>query len=141
LTLMVVPALLAREPRARKRGLRRVLELHVDHDDGGRERHLVLVLDHVRPDRRLRPEADVVDPYLPELAGAVVDVRVRDTPRLLVDEEDALAVRVLRQLRDAFERIDVPLLPLLVEGPVDLLVPLHRVVLTVQDADDVALTE
>src|SRR5438128_10596524 len=87
LGLVEVPALLAREARARQRGLGRVLELHVDHDDRRCERQLVLVLDHVRALEGLLPVAHVVDPDLPQLARAIVDVGVRDAPGLLVDEE------------------------------------------------------
>src|SRR5207249_3273073 len=73
-------------------------------------------------------EAPVVDPYLPQLARAVVDVRVGHHPGLLVDEDDALAVGVLRELGDAFHHPHLALLPHVVEGPVGLGVPLHRVV-------------
>src|SRR5919198_3520902 len=64
LALVEVPALLAREARARQRGLGRVLELHVDHDDRRDEAPLVRVLDHVGALEGLLPEADVVDPDL-----------------------------------------------------------------------------
>src|SRR5437879_3394511 len=87
------------------------------------------------------PEGHVVDPDLPQLARAVVDVRERDHPRLLVDEDDALAVGVLRQLGDALDHVDPALLPFLVERPVDLVVPLHRVVLGVVAAQEIALAE
>src|SRR5262249_30316790 len=97
LTLVIVPALLAPVSWARQRRLRGVLELHVHHDDGRREGHLVVVDDGVVSGNRL-PEADVVDPDLPQLSGAIVDVGERDTPALLVDEQDALRVGVLRQL-------------------------------------------
>src|SRR5438128_11931424 len=139
--LVVIPALLARKARARQRRLGCMLELHVHHHDRGREGQLVLVLDHTGAVEGLLPEAHVVDPDLPQLARALVDVAVRDAPGLLVDEEDALAVGVLRQLRDALECVDVPLLPHLVHGPVDLVVPLHWVVLRVNDAQDVALAQ
>src|SRR5438552_11971812 len=98
LSLIEVPPLLAREAWARERRLGRVLELQVHHHDGGLEAHLVRVLDHAGALEGLLLEAPVVDPYLPQLARAVVDVRVGDHPRLLVDEDDALAVGVLRQL-------------------------------------------
>src|SRR5947208_1405674 len=101
LALVEVPALLAREAVARERRLGRVLELHVHHDDGGLEPDLVRVLDHARAVEGLLLEAPVVDPDLPQLARAVVDVGVWDHPRLLVDEDDPLAVGVLRQLGDA----------------------------------------
>src|SRR5439155_15957984 len=57
LALVIVPALLAREARARKRGLGCMFELHVDHDDRRRERQLVLVLDHVRALEGILPVA------------------------------------------------------------------------------------
>src|SRR5437867_3054358 len=41
LALVEVPALLAREARARQRRLGRVLELHIDHHDRRDEAHLV----------------------------------------------------------------------------------------------------
>src|SRR5207249_3976234 len=90
LTLVEVPALLPREAMARERRLGGVLELHVDHDDRRLEAHLVLVLDDARPVEGLLPEAPVVDPDLPQLARAVVDVGERHRHRLLVDEDDAL---------------------------------------------------
>src|SRR2546430_12585965 len=136
LGLIEVPALLAREARARERRLGRVLELHVDHDDRRDEATVLAVVDHVGALEGLRAEAHVVDPDLPELAGAVVDVGERDDPRLLVDEDDALAVGVLRQLGDALDHVDVPLLPRLVERPVDLVVPFHRVVLCMVAAQE-----
>src|SRR5207249_5778548 len=86
LALVEVPALLAREAQARQRDLGRVLELHVDHDDGRREDALLGILDRARED--LLADRDVVDPDLPELPRPVVDVAVRDAPGLLVDEED-----------------------------------------------------
>src|SRR2546426_1327539 len=70
LALIEVPALLAREAQARQRRPRRVLELQVDHDDGGLEADLVRVLDHARGVEGLLLEAPVVDPYLPQLARA-----------------------------------------------------------------------
>src|SRR5437870_10499540 len=141
LALVEVPALLTREARARERRLGRVLELHVDHDDRRDEAHLVRVFDRGGALEGLLLEAHVVEPYLPQLARAIVDVRVRDHPRLLVDEDDALAVGVLRQLGDALDHVDPALLPLLVEGPVDLVVPLHRVVFGVIAAEQITLTE
>ena len=118
-----------------------MLELHVDHDDRRDEAHLVRVLDRGGTLEGLLLEAHVVEPYLPQLARAIVDVRVRNDPRLLVDQENPLGVGVLRELRDALDDVHVALLPALVEGPVDLLVPLHRVALAVDDPDDVLLTE
>src|SRR6059058_4751387 len=141
LALVEVPALLAREAVARQGRLGGVLELHVDHDDGGYEPHLVGIVDDVGALERLLPEAHVVDPDLPELPRPVVDVRERDDPRLLVDEDHTLPVGVLRELRDALDDVDLPLLPHVVEGPVDLVVPLHRIVLRVVAADQVALAE
>src|SRR5438445_538797 len=85
-------------------------------DDRRDEAHLVRVFDRGGALEGLLLEAHVVEPYLPQLARAVVDVRVRDHPRLLVDEDHALAVGVLRQLGDALDHVDPALLPLLVEG-------------------------
>src|SRR5438445_2922274 len=141
LALVEVPALLAREARARQRGLGRVLELQVYHDDRRDEAAVLPVVDHVGALEGLRAEAHVVEPDLPQLAGAVVDVGVRDDPRLLVDEDHALAVGVLWELGDALDHVDPALLPLLVEGPVDLFVPLHRVVFGVVAAEQVPLAE
>src|SRR5437667_10818127 len=62
LALIEVPALLAREAQARQRRPRRVLELQVDHDDGGLEADLVRVLDHARGVEGLLLAAPVVDP-------------------------------------------------------------------------------
>src|SRR5216117_4335953 len=72
LALVEVPALLAREARARQRRLGRVLELHVDHHDRRDEAHLVGVFGGVRAVERLPPVAHVVDPDLPELARPIV---------------------------------------------------------------------
>src|SRR5689334_16109219 len=141
LPLVEVPALLAGEARARERRLGRVLELHVDHDDGGDEPALVRILDGVRALERLLPERHVVDPDLPELTRAVVTVRERDDPRFLVDEDDPLPVGVLGKLGNPLDDVDATLLPALVERPVDLLVPFHRVVLRVVHAEQVALAE
>src|SRR5213593_2172211 len=141
LGLVEVPALLAREAGARERGLGRMLELHVHHDDRRDEAAVLPVVDHVGALEGLRAEAHVVDPDLPELAGAVVDVGVRDDPGLLVDEDDALAVGVLRELGDALDDVHPALLPRLVECPVDLVVPLHRVVLRVVAAQEVAIAQ
>src|SRR5213076_985250 len=139
LSLIEVPPLLAREAWARERRLGRVLELQVHHHDGGLEAHLVRVLDHAGALEGLLLEAPVVDPYLPQLARAVVDVRVGNHPRLLVDEDDALPVGVLRQLGDPLHHPHLALLPHVVEGPVGLGVPLHGVVPRVHGADQVAL--
>ena len=69
----------------------------------------------------------VVDPHLPELAVAIVDVGVGDDHRLLVDEDDALAVGVLRQLRHAFDDPHLALLPVVAEREVGVtLATLHR---------------
>src|SRR5262249_27585711 len=141
LTLVEVPALLPGEAMARERRLRGVLELHVDHDDRRGELHLVGVLDGTATFERALAESVVVDPDLPELARLVVDVRERDRPGFLVDEDDALRVGVLRELGDAFDHVHLALLPDVVERPVDLVVPLHREVLAVHDADHVALAE
>src|SRR3989449_6728487 len=81
LALVEVPALLARDAVARQRGLGRVLELYVDHDDRGGEDALVRVLDGVGDVEDLLADHHVVDPDLPQLAAAVVHVRVRDAPR------------------------------------------------------------
>jgi hypothetical protein len=89
LSLVEEPPLLAREPRAREARLRRVTELNVDHDDRGQEGHLRLV-GRIRSREGLLPEAEVVDPDLPEIAGAVRDVRVEDGVGLLVDEDEPL---------------------------------------------------
>src|SRR5207248_6928075 len=105
LALVEVPALLAREAVARQRGPGRVLELHVDHDDRGGEDALVRVLDGLGDVENLLADHHVVDPDLPQLAAAVVHVRIRDAPRLLVDEEDALAEGVLRELGDALDHV------------------------------------
>ena len=72
----------------------------------------------VRAGERLLPEGEVVDPDLPELAGAVVHVAVRDRVDVLVDVEDALRVGVLRELRHALDDVDLALLPLVVEREV-----------------------
>src|SRR5207244_612142 len=66
LTLVEVPALLAREARARERRFGRVLELHVDHDDRRDEAHLVRVFDRGGALEGLLLEAHVVEPYLPQ---------------------------------------------------------------------------
>src|SRR5438034_1192491 len=92
-------------------------------------------------DEGLLLEAPVVDPDLPQLARAVVDVRIGHHPGLLVDEDDALAVRVLRELGDAFHHPHLALLPHVVEGPVGLGVPLHGVVLRVHGAEQLALAD
>src|SRR6185369_4570296 len=62
LALVEVPALLAREARAREGGLGRVLELQVDHDDRGDEAALLAVVDGVGAVEGLVPERHVVDP-------------------------------------------------------------------------------
>src|SRR5207249_10943453 len=141
LTLVEVPALLPGEAEARERGPRGVLELHVDHHDGRAEGHLVRVLDGARGLEGFPAETPVVYPDLPELSGAVVDVGVRDQPGFLVDEDGALAVGVLGELGDTLDHVYAPLLPYVVERPVDLVVPLHREVTAVEDADQVALPE
>src|SRR6185503_17434307 len=89
----------------------------------------------------LLAEAEVVDPDLPELARAVVDVRERNRPALLVDEDHALAEGVLRKLGDALDDPDLAALPPLVECPVDLVVPLHGIVLPVHRGQYLALAE
>src|SRR5262249_3528295 len=139
LALVEVPPLLAREAVARQRGARRVLELDVDHHDRRAEGHLVGILDDPGALGRLAPEPPVGDPHLPQRAGAVVDVREGNQPRFLVDEDDALRVRVLRQLRRPLDDIDAALLPRVVEGPVDLVVPFHGEMLGVEDAEHVTL--
>src|SRR5439155_11720483 len=141
LPLVEVPALLARETMARERGFGRMLELHVDHDDRGGEDALVRVLDGAGGVENLPADHHVVDPDLPQLAAAVVHVRVRDAPRLLVDEEDALAEGVLRELGDALDHVHAALLPHLVEGPVDPVVPLDREVPAVRHREQVPLAE
>src|SRR3989442_2010101 len=87
LGLIEVPALLAREARARERRLGRVLELHVDHDDRRDEATVLAVVDRVGALEGLRAEAHVVDPDLPELAGAVVDVGERRSEERRVGKE------------------------------------------------------
>src|SRR5437762_13292064 len=86
LALVEVPALLPREAVARERGFGRMLELHVHHDDRGGEDALVRVLDRARCVENLLADHHVVDPDLLQLAAAVVHVRVRDAPRLLVGD-------------------------------------------------------
>src|SRR5205823_4282996 len=139
LALVEVPALLAREAVARDRRLGGMVELHVDHDDRRREDAFLGILDPAADD--LLADGDVVDPDLPELARAVVDVRVRDAPGLLVDEENTLAEPVLRQLGDALDHVYPSLLPHVVEGPVDLVVPLRRKVLAMDQREQIAFAE
>src|SRR5438034_6559873 len=126
LALVEIPALLAREAVARERGLGRVLELYVDHDDRGGEDALVRVLDGVGGVEDLLADHHVVDPYLPQLAAAVVHVRIRDAPRLLVDEYDTLAEVVLRDLGAALDHGEPALLPYSFERTVAPGLPLDR---------------
>src|SRR5438874_12191639 len=100
LALVEIPALLAREARARQRGHGGMLELQVDHDDGRLEAHLVRVLDRAGAVDGLLLEAPVVDPDLPQLVRAVADLRVDHHPGLFVEEDDAPDAGVLRALGD-----------------------------------------
>ena len=117
-----------------------MLQLHVEHQEARVEVLLLGVLPRARV--RLVAELVVVDPHLPELACPVVDVLVGDHHRLLVDVDDALPVRVLRELRDALDRVDRALLPRVAEHEVGRSrAALDRVVLAVQDAEHLALAE
>src|SRR6266481_1558148 len=125
---------------ARVRNVGTVEQLHVGHDETGVPVPLLVVL---RPaGERLGAELVVVDPHLPELAVAIVDVGVGDDHRLLVDEDDAFAVGVLRQLRYALDDPHLALLPVVAEREVGVpLATLHRVVRAVEDAEHLLLTE
>src|SRR2546426_684768 len=73
--------------------------------------------------------------------GGHVEPGLVDAPALLVDVEDALAVAVLRNLREPFHDVHTPFLPALVEGPIDLLVPPDGHVLRLDGGEDLALAE
>jgi hypothetical protein len=93
-------------------------KLGVDHHDRRQESALIGVDGHFGAGERSFAKRQVVDPNLPEPPRAVVDVRVGHGPGLVVDEEDSLAVRALREPRHALDDVDLALFPDVVDVPI-----------------------
>src|SRR5262249_44476572 len=92
--------------------------------------------------RRLVAKTPLVEPDLPELTSLVVDVAVGDVVRLLVDEQHALAVGVLRLLGDALEHPGVARFPVVAVYEVAaVLAPFHREIFGVKGAEDLLVAE